>query len=823
MSKPSQFLRHPWSHRSDFQKTKGYGKINLDECTVIGAKSIALDSDDELSDSQRAVKRRRIEKLADGYLRGEPLLISSARPCPQTLNATITRHKKSHSEPGFLLPEVTVPKASPHPWTDVEDDDQILDRLLRRPRLRAEKTGESSNVRSEPLGAEPVEDVSVQASCRPQRRLRTMYIGPNPSEAALQQAAALRDRKRQFTSANTAVVTEEAAAGVISMSDPADSISVTRSERAMRSQHGNSEWLSRRKSRFSFESGNVHAGDTTLSPCVAPTSPPPISPPVSTADTPRKSLRQEGYSDTVQQTRSLSKASHRTVTEHSQTFEEPVEAPPFAVVATNRHSPQPSKETRTSPKRLATTTGTKSATATRSRAMPGTAQPTYLQAPSTQNGTTPLMYRKRTTRARPGVGNPEIAPAPATRRSTRRRVTFPSSEDVPASGAQDFHQQNIASHPPVLDMSFQPDYSFAPKLNMALIEEHSNKLLHAEAPSDVQTVSVKKALPRELRNSGAEISRCGSEPPPSSHLEDDAQLVNQRSATAGSLGDSSVQNKSKMSDSERRQTWVGTQAMVARAERDLFTSPEKYHGTFTPINERTPASIRSRPAEYTPLSQEREPLKQLSQEPAPSTQALLDGFGGFSTVKKPRTTSMLKQTAEPTPVAMEKGKRPESLATSEVKRSSTSDKLKGDARSSLRFSISSFESPVGSEHDPESLEAQDALGAPTTTKLATPAASSSSTTRSARNSALKHSNPRSAQVSQLPQHKSSQTESRFSHSTTMSEDFPTSRFFHRAQAPEDTAPAGLLRDPSNLSQTIEDLTNDVLGASMRELEGVLSQ
>lgn len=274
-----------------------------------------------------------------------------------------------------------------------------------------------------------------------------------------------------------------------------------------------------------------------------------------------------------------------------------------------------------------------------------------------------------------------------------------------------------------------------------------------------------------------------------------------------------------MSSSERRQTWLGTQAMVARAERELFISPDKPRNAFTPINEQTPGSGQGPSTEHTRSSQERAPLKQLSQEPAPSTQAMLETWGGFSTVKKPRSASTFKHVDDPTPVATKKAKRQPSRVVSENDRSSLgpqSMSARGtEARgSSLRFSISSFDTPDAKDdarQDDASHSGAVALPkALTTTSVATPAPPSSA--RSGRRSALKQSSAKTAEERPSPN-------GIFTQSMSLSAELPTLSF-QAAQVPE--APVGLLRDPSNLSQTIEDLTRDVLGTT-RDMSGLLSQ
>ena len=878
MSRPIKYIRHPWTHRSDFQKTKGYSTIDLEECTISGVKSFAPDSDDELSGSERIAKRRRIEKLAEGYVKGEPLFISSARPCPQNLKRAIAWHKKSSTEPRYVVPEVNTSGESAQIWKDVEDDDQILRRLVRssKSKQRLRKT-EVDQADVDDVHAESVEDVQVQASCKPQRRLRTTRVEVGPSEDALRQAAALRNRKARTKATEMTKVAEEAATEATPASDPGDCISVTQSDRMLRTRHDKSEWLSRRKSRFSFggNDGNGSSGAAS-SPCIAPSTPQstgktqaslrwstsrPSAPdssehflePVEAASLVRSGGPEEHWSPD-EESHTLPRRPRRSpdVATPGQHLEpgSGVDADVQAKGECSRSSQQKAPENRhdldqpliptsvdgTGPEGPLPSTGTRSAPATTAENPVDATERAYVQAPSTQNGTTPLMYRKRANRPKPSEPEQAEPPRRTTRHSNRRRITFPSSEDPQVDEARSKKKDNVASHPPLLDMSFRPDYSFAPNLNMALVDEHVNRMLPTEEGASDRKTSTKKALRRELRNSGAEITRCGSEPPPSSQAEEAAPVAQPDVPASDGPQQTAEPERPKESNSERRQTWLGTQAMVARAERDLFTSPEKHRGAFTPINEASALSHGPQASEDTPRSQEREPLKQLSQEPAPSTQAMLEAFGGFSTVKKPRNASSWdKRADEGTPVAVEKGKRSDARVVSEPLRSSfgfskTLEKARENRGSSLRFSISSFESPEASrpEHsnEPPSATAPSATRPETyTTSFATPAPSSSAR-RSAQptKSALKPSHPPPATD---PTTHRNRTSALFSQSQTESQStaFPELTCFQAAQDPNgmmSSASVGLLRDPSDFDATIEDLSRDVLGLGEMG-EGVLSQ
>ena len=196
---------------------------------------------------------------------------------------------------------------------------------------------------------------------------------------------------------------------------------------------------------------------------------------------------------------------------------------------------------------------------------------------------------------------------------------------------------------------------------------------------------------------------------------------------------------------------------------------------------------------------------------------------------------MLKHTTEPSPVAVEKGKRPETKVLPDHRwfslgTSSTSEQLEEKRGSSLRFSILSYDSPGAADQavkEPQSEHSEVAGGGSTTTSLATPGVSPNPKSRSisarTRRFALKSSDPKPPSS----RRRMSEADTMLSQSASvaMSEDVPTLSFFQARQVDAEVeAPPvmSISRDASNLSQTINELTRDVLG-TMRDLEGVMSQ
>ncbi len=187
---------HIWTHASAFQQTEEFRDIRFDGCLAPTSKILVKDPDDKLSPIERSGKRQRIEKLADDFLNGSPLFISSARPGPQSLRSTIIRDNTDPEYVKTLLSNSEHASNSPAStaiWANLEDDDEVLKRLtagLRIQNYPKPHYGTSGVDRSKAVAV-----INVQASCKPRPRLKGFKVTTGPSEEALRQAAMLRARK----------------------------------------------------------------------------------------------------------------------------------------------------------------------------------------------------------------------------------------------------------------------------------------------------------------------------------------------------------------------------------------------------------------------------------------------------------------------------------------------------------------------------------------------------------------------------------------------------------------------------------------------------
>lgn len=235
----------------------------------------------------------------------------------------------------------------------------------------------------------------------------------------------------------------------------------------------------------------------------------------------------------------------------------------------------------------------------------------------------PFMFRKRASKGR-GDEATEAKPEPQQPQlKTRRRTVFPSSDSPQMPRSEQGTEQEEA---PVEASVASPQ--------TPLVDEHLNTILPRDAIPGRRSSSVRKLLRDELRASDALLSRSVGDSESSQNFQrnEAATHVERNPADDKLEADENLPEPAPPIESQA-QPWPGTQAMLNQAQRDLFTSPDKTDTALYLGDKSTPgARPSSDPGRTT-----RKPLRQLSQEqlPMPSTQALLDDWKGWSSVKKP--------------------------------------------------------------------------------------------------------------------------------------------------------------------------------------------
>ncbi|KAK4574793.1 hypothetical protein LTR86_001635 [Recurvomyces mirabilis] len=260
-----------WTCPSLFQQSKEIRNIQYDDCTPALASTIYPESDDELSAKERVAKRRRIEKLADDYLNGKPLFISSSRSHPVTL-----RHLVEGNERGRSGQKYTLPKAE-------ELEDAVLDVESTESRATIKETSRISRPqqRSRRPFSQVVEQTVTEeratSACKQVRHFKTIRVSLEPSTEAVKQAAALRDRRLRRAVSEVPLPVTRTSSDIISDSDNVEPCSEPASIAQQRATYSRkqpgTEWLMRRQTKLFELSADASFDELNRSSIDAPTSP----------------------------------------------------------------------------------------------------------------------------------------------------------------------------------------------------------------------------------------------------------------------------------------------------------------------------------------------------------------------------------------------------------------------------------------------------------------------------------------------------------------------------------------------------------------------
>jgi hypothetical protein len=306
-----------------------------------------------------------------------------------------------------------------------------------------------------------------------------------------------------------------------------------------------------------------------------------------------------------------------------------------------------------------------------------------------QNGTTPFVYRKKSKTLKDvDTGSASNSPSgDGQRPSPRSNAATPKSSEQTAL-------PSVSGAPPTLNLSFLQDSSFAPALNMALVDEHINQRLPHSPVSARRSSSVKKALRSEMRLSGADLSRApGDLSSSQSHGPPEETSVSRHMEQIVSDGTHQDSYSNRRSTSQ----WPGTQVLLSRAQHDLFMSPDNLamaHAT-------SPDETRHEHIDSSDMQQvleNRAPLRHLSQEHLPGTQALMDNWSPWSTAKKSKPGK--RASFVPSPLVgkdmVSAGKTSEPSLRSGAKQAYVPGQVQHhkQRRSSLRFTKSTSETPI---------------------------------------------------------------------------------------------------------------------------------
>ncbi|KAI7205270.1 hypothetical protein KC316_g13979 [Hortaea werneckii] len=363
-----------------------------------------------------------------------------------------------------------------------------------------------------------------------------------------------------------------------------------------------------------------------------------------------------------------------------------------------------------------------------------TAKQGYTETGTAQEGGTPFMFRKKRG-SKSNLRTVDPVSKGDQSAQTRKSVQPAGSKGGREAGShgQDDENEVHCTRAPHPDLKLRPDDSLTREPDLSLMEEHMNSKLPQDSGSTRRSSGVKRALRKSMEEAGATFdhvaglpvsSQAKTSPVPgelgpgtplldkaarsssarTEPREAQADRAQQEREDSGTSNDNlSHQALHSTGDTARRETlsgiqepWLGTQNMLYQAQRDLFTSPEKPTGTPSLNLDETFASTAP-PTE----SANRPPLRELSQENLPSTQAMMNAWSPWTAVKKPRAAQEPLQTgAADSPLVPTPLNRPQNKSVSDLKPSNpTAGPTQGQTgsknrKSSLRFSSTNTISPT---------------------------------------------------------------------------------------------------------------------------------
>ena len=744
---------HHWTCASHFHQSKQYRNLDAQDWTAPLAKTLVTDPDDGLPTSSRVAKRRRVESLANGFLEGKPLFISSALANGPDLTTTVDKvlHEKDMTW-NELLDDY-----DGELWADGEDG---WTTLRKRSKVRSRVKSPQSQPNSLRKGVRHHVTVPAPAVAFSQPPAPSSTRNPHPristapSSDALIRAAELRARRASLVAKITVPcedllplqgqVTQSApptARAALSfkqcdLSRPFNPNTPAETTMADELRLSRTDSPSHRPRAFtmpteSFDSGTtiedlstrddaedpIPTGSTAMELCTAEQNPASNNR-ASTGDTVTSPVPHSASAGNVHpswtpindgKTQGLTseKSSHTpdmTSTTLAQSsfipfgtsLLDPAKTPHMASAA---KAPPQRTTTSTRSRKSAKTPGSPKETSQQSNQSRLThsfkaSKTEYIAAEKSQSGATPFVYRRKTKAPK------SRSASPSRFESDMSQSVKSTSNGVDTSKPSDLSAHSMAATP-ANNLSFTHDLSSAHALHMTLVDEHVNKKLPKDFGSEHRSSSVKQALRAEMRLSGADLSRAPDEPlssQPNQQLEENEGI--------------NLQHSSDKSDcephSKRRSTgeWQGTQVLLNRAQHDLFVSPNKFDppqtGESLTMTRNEPAfSSMPRPLHGTVNTHQ--PPCQFSQEYLPGTQALIDKWSPWSTARK--TKSNKRASFAPSPLA---ARTPANLLTKNPLKTTIkqtpdfTERIQDTAikqrRSSLRFSTSTStstaESPV---------------------------------------------------------------------------------------------------------------------------------
>nr|POE72257.1 hypothetical protein CFP56_12133 [Quercus suber] len=597
-----------WTAASEFQESKQFRQIDYEDCTAPVATILADDTHDQLPISQRAAKRRRIEGIAHDFMIGEPIRLETTAFRPHRIRTFMERNRWTSTRRSSTLTGYHEDESSNDLWVDLDPEfsgthcgpisEKPEDAIQRHKRTKT-LSDDPADIGTEASGPFVLQFKSPPASIS------------GPITNSLQAAAVLRARPQSRSECKSRSrklqtnVRARASSHLVSQTRQTNvSVSVNR-RKMMRNPNDENSGDEVRMSRLDTLS-KLHAitfahHHTAVSTDAERTLHDSVS----------------GLSSGIDHGSISCLASSAALTERIQEREgipivlftgRRTECSSYDNLCRRRRHSAPDGLPQDSRQLLNVTP----ITPHRASLLQPVAEVTeYIAAPAPSDGSTPFMYRKRSRKLKRSSESANFTGMPGVLPGMQQSLLSESDDKI----TRTIDVANVHFNVP----------------EISLIDTHINTEFTATADSAGARSQLRKALQRELRNSGATITNADGNVPPSS--PDSIQSKHSQCHA--------IVQREQTPDDLRQSVWLGTQKIIQQVERELFTSRPSPH------DDKESSTGADQHTGLLDRAEAREPLRELSQAPEESigTQTLIETWSPWSTIKKPRSGIMVQATA----------------------------------------------------------------------------------------------------------------------------------------------------------------------------------
>ena len=634
---------HLWSHPSIFQQSIRFRQVSFEELRSTKDEVLLSGSDDDLSADQHVAKKRRIEKLADKFLDGIPLFVSCARPCPASLKAASLRHSINPNRPIFVtskVPSSSEPSSIGAGGLDGQLANQAAgpefghDKSAARPKPEKKTTADaihnvacgknSAKYSSKPTISARLSKPSVTADTEV-KILKPLGSAPS-GRIKVCKRGRTKDTRTDRKNASVRLSAKPPPQNTVKSVSEIDQIKYGESpeeqsppDQQIPENHCAIHNLESGSSRMcklcpqSAEGAHVESADAEGS--------------AGQSNSIRKGSYRTAPEDGTDPSTSFVETGAVPVAETEETSQEQIlrqqciRAKPRKSWATVNQAQETKKDNESTNSAEGNTNPSSGVPKDVKKANQGF-KPIYDKFAATQSKTTPFRFRVVDDRRVNEVGSSVDGGHKRQKRKPKVKDSGNSRSEISTPIALD-----NAKFPSASSRKEEGDQTkpLTPISGMPLVDQHLNQKLPLVSPSAQKSKTLRRALRKQLRESGGVIIRAPGEHLPSSQSESSYPTP----VAPEKPIESEISDKTRRQSTRNSLLWPGTQAALESAQHEMFDTPNQ------PSSKAHRIAISNTKGERKRKSSLNMQRSRLSGESLPNTQQLINDFGGWSTVKKP--------------------------------------------------------------------------------------------------------------------------------------------------------------------------------------------